>query len=140
MWLAGGGIKGGHRLRRDRRARLRRRRGRLHVHDLHATMLHLLGIDHDAFSVKFQGLDARLTGVEGAKVIKDILDLIEHEGRPAMKPSPVLARHPPRVSWARPRRAWARSRWPRCSARRPCGPRRRGAPWASCRCRRRPSA
>jgi hypothetical protein len=43
------------------------------VHDLHATMLHLLGIDHEAFSFKFQGLDAKLTGVEGAKVIKDIL-------------------------------------------------------------------
>ena len=43
------------------------------VHDLHATMLHQLGVRHDAFSYKFQGLDARLTGVEGAKVIKDIL-------------------------------------------------------------------
>ena len=43
------------------------------VHDLHATMLHQLGIQHDAFSFKFQGLDARLTGVEGAKVIKAIL-------------------------------------------------------------------
>jgi hypothetical protein len=43
------------------------------VHDLHATMLHQLGIRHDAFSVKFQGLDARLSGVEGAKVIKQIL-------------------------------------------------------------------
>ena len=43
------------------------------VHDLHATMLHQLGIDHDAFTVKFQGLDAKLTGVEGAKVIKGIL-------------------------------------------------------------------
>ncbi len=43
------------------------------VHDLHATMLHLLGIDHNAFSYKFQGLDARLSGVEGAKVIKGIL-------------------------------------------------------------------
>ncbi len=36
-------------------------------------MLHLLGIKHDSFSVKFQGLDARLTGVEGAKVIEAIL-------------------------------------------------------------------
>jgi hypothetical protein len=36
-------------------------------------MLHQLGIDHKAFSFKFQGLDARLSGVEGAKVIKDIL-------------------------------------------------------------------
>jgi uncharacterized protein (DUF1501 family) len=43
------------------------------VHDLHATMLHQLGIDHNAFSFKFQGLDARLSGVEGAKVIKDVL-------------------------------------------------------------------
>ncbi len=43
------------------------------VHDLHATMLHQLGIQHDAFSFKFQGLDAKLTGVEGAKVIKGIL-------------------------------------------------------------------
>jgi hypothetical protein len=36
-------------------------------------MLHQLGIDHNAFSFKFQGLDARLSGVEGAKVIKDVL-------------------------------------------------------------------
>jgi hypothetical protein len=43
------------------------------VHDLHATMLHQLGIDHNAFSFKFQGLDARLTGVEGANVIRGIL-------------------------------------------------------------------
>jgi hypothetical protein len=43
------------------------------VHDLHATMLHCLGIRHDAFSVKFQGLDAKLTGVEGARVLTEIL-------------------------------------------------------------------
>jgi hypothetical protein len=43
------------------------------VHDLHATMLQQLGINHEAFSFKFQGLNARLSGVEGAKVIKDIL-------------------------------------------------------------------
>jgi Protein of unknown function (DUF1501) len=43
------------------------------VHDLHATMLHLLGIQHNAFSVKFQGLDAKLTGVEAAQVIQQIL-------------------------------------------------------------------
>jgi hypothetical protein len=43
------------------------------VHDLHATMLHQLGIDHDAFTYKFQGLEAKLAGVEGAKVIKGIL-------------------------------------------------------------------
>jgi hypothetical protein len=43
------------------------------VHDLHATMLHQLGINHEAFSFKFQGLDAKLSGVEGARVMKDIL-------------------------------------------------------------------
>jgi hypothetical protein len=43
------------------------------VHDLHATMLQQLGIRHDTFTVKFQGLDAKLTGVEGAKVIEGIL-------------------------------------------------------------------
>nr|WP_246196320.1 DUF1501 domain-containing protein [Aquisphaera giovannonii] len=43
------------------------------MHDLHATMLHQLGIDHEAFRVKFQGLDAMLTGVEPANVIKGIL-------------------------------------------------------------------
>ncbi len=42
------------------------------VHDFHATMLHLLGIDHKRLTVKFQGLDARLTGVTG-DVVHDIL-------------------------------------------------------------------
>ena len=43
------------------------------VHDMHATMLHLLGIDHKRFTYKFQGLDMRLTGVEEANVVKKIL-------------------------------------------------------------------
>ena len=43
------------------------------VHDLHATMLHQFGINHEAFSIKFQGLDAKLTGVEPSKVIKEIV-------------------------------------------------------------------
>jgi uncharacterized protein (DUF1501 family) len=42
------------------------------VHDLHATMLHLLGIEHTKMTVKFQGLDARLTGIAG-KVVHDII-------------------------------------------------------------------
>jgi len=42
------------------------------VHDFHATMLYLLGIDHKRLSVKFQGLDARLTGISG-EVVKGIL-------------------------------------------------------------------
>jgi len=43
------------------------------VHDLHATMLHQLGIRHEAFTYKFQGLDAKLTGVEPSQAISDIL-------------------------------------------------------------------
>ena len=45
----------------------------VHVHDLHATMLHLLGIDHERLTFRLQGLDFRLTGVEPAKVVKGIL-------------------------------------------------------------------
>jgi hypothetical protein len=43
------------------------------MHDLHATMLHLCGIDYRRFSAKFQGLDARLTGVEPCRVVKEVL-------------------------------------------------------------------
>jgi uncharacterized protein (DUF1501 family) len=43
------------------------------VHDMHATMLHLLGIDHERFKFKYQGLDMRLTGVEEARVVTDLL-------------------------------------------------------------------
>ncbi|MEM6507739.1 MAG: DUF1501 domain-containing protein, partial [Planctomycetota bacterium] len=45
----------------------------VHVRDLHATMLHQLGIDHQRLTFKHQGLDAKLTGVEPAKVVRDIL-------------------------------------------------------------------
>jgi hypothetical protein len=45
----------------------------VHINDLNATILHNLGIDHQRFSVKYQGLDARLTGVEGADVVPDLL-------------------------------------------------------------------
>jgi len=43
------------------------------VHDFHATMLHLLGINADKFAVKYQGLDARLIGPTGGSVVSDIL-------------------------------------------------------------------
>ncbi len=45
----------------------------VHVRDLHATMLHLLGLDHERLTVKFQGLDMKLTGVEPAQVLHRIL-------------------------------------------------------------------
>jgi hypothetical protein len=73
MWLAGAGIKPGLVYGTTDELGYAAVEDVCTVHDLHATMLHQLGVDHDAFSVKFQGLDARLTGVEGAKVIKGIL-------------------------------------------------------------------
>jgi hypothetical protein len=45
----------------------------VHVHDLHATILHLMGIDHERFTYRHQGLDFRLTGVEPAKVVNGII-------------------------------------------------------------------
>ena len=73
VWMAGGGIRGGMVYGATDDLGYAAVENVTNVHDLHATMLHQLGIAHDRFSFKFQGLDARLSGVEGAKVIKDIL-------------------------------------------------------------------
>lgn len=73
VWLAGAGIRGGMVYGSTDDLGYAAVEKVCTVHDLHATMLHLLGIQHDAFSIKFQGLDARLTGVEGASVLKEIL-------------------------------------------------------------------
>jgi hypothetical protein len=73
MWLAGGGIKGGvvHGATDDFSYNIVDKP--VHVNDLNATILHCLGIDHERFTFKFQGLDQRLTGVEPQKVLKEIL-------------------------------------------------------------------
>ncbi|QDU77464.1 hypothetical protein Pan97_45340 [Bremerella volcania] len=73
MWLAGGPIKGGTTYGATDDLGYHAVDNVVHVRDLHATMLHLLGIDHEHFSVKFQGLDMRLTGVEPARVVEDII-------------------------------------------------------------------
>jgi hypothetical protein len=73
MWVAGGGIRGGMIYGATDELGYAAAENVCTVHDLHATMLHLLGVDHSAFSVKFQGLDARLTGVEEARVLTGIL-------------------------------------------------------------------
>jgi uncharacterized protein (DUF1501 family) len=75
IWLAGGGVRGGvtyghtdelgYRYLEDGQE--------VHVRDLHATMLHLCGLDHTRLTYKFQGLDVKLTGVEPARVLKDVL-------------------------------------------------------------------
>lgn len=73
MWLAGGPIKSGTTYGATDDLGYHAVENVVHVRDLHATMLHLLGIDHEHFSVKFQGLDMRLTGVEPARVVKGII-------------------------------------------------------------------
>ena len=73
MWLAGAGIRGGLVYGTTDDLGYATEENPCSVHDLHATMLYLLGIEHESFSVKFQGLDVRLTGVEEAEAISDIL-------------------------------------------------------------------
>lgn len=73
MWMAGGGVKGGTTYGGTDDLGYAAVENPVHVRDLHATMLHQLGIDHKRLTVKFQGLDSRLTGVEEAHVVKDIL-------------------------------------------------------------------
>ena len=73
MWAAGGGIKGGVAYGATDEFSYNIVENPVHVRDLHATLLQLLGFDHHRLSFKWQGLDAKLTGVETAKVVKDIL-------------------------------------------------------------------
>jgi uncharacterized protein (DUF1501 family) len=73
MWLAGGGIKPGITLGESDELGFNVTRDRVHVRDLHATILHQLGFDHARFTFKFQGLDQKLTGVEPARVVSEIL-------------------------------------------------------------------
>lgn len=74
MWMAGGGVKPGTVYGETDDFGYNVTKGPVHVRDFHATLLHLLGIDHERLTVRFQGLDARLTGVEPARVVKEILN------------------------------------------------------------------
>jgi hypothetical protein len=73
MWMAGGGVKGGTTYGATDDFGYNAVENRTHVRDFHATMLHLLGVDHNRFTYKFQGLDFRLSGVEEAHVLTDVL-------------------------------------------------------------------
>ncbi len=76
IWLAGAGIKGGMTYGETDDWGYNivdRERHGVHVHDLNATILHQLGLNHKKLSYRFQGLDFRLTGVEESRVVKDIL-------------------------------------------------------------------
>ena len=73
IWMAGGGIKPGTVYGETDDYCYNIVKDPVHIRDLHATILHLLGFDHEKFAVKHQGLDARLTGVEPARVIPALL-------------------------------------------------------------------
>jgi hypothetical protein len=72
MWLAGGGVKGGTVHGATDELGFQAVENKVHVHDLHATVLHLLGFDHEQFTFRYAGRDYRLTDVHG-KVVKDIV-------------------------------------------------------------------
>ena len=71
-WMAGGGVKGGHVHGQSDEYGILPHSGAVHTHDLHATILHLLGLDHERLTFRYAGRDFRLTDVEG-NVVKEIL-------------------------------------------------------------------
>jgi hypothetical protein len=72
VWMAGGGVKGGQAYGATDEFGFKAVENRMHVHDLHATMLHLLGFDHEKFTFRYAGRDFRLTDVHG-RVVRELL-------------------------------------------------------------------
>ncbi|HEX4147373.1 MAG TPA: DUF1501 domain-containing protein, partial [Pirellulales bacterium] len=72
MWMAGGGVKGGLRFGATDDFGITAVENKVHVHDLHATMLHLLGLDHERLTYRYSGRDFRLTDVHG-RVVNEII-------------------------------------------------------------------
>ena len=73
MWMAGGGVKGGVQLGTTDDFSYNIVEDPVKIADVNNTILHCLGIDNDRLSVKFQGLDARVTGVEKCRILREIL-------------------------------------------------------------------
>ncbi len=65
VWLAGGGVKGGLRYGATDEFGMKAVENRMHVHDLHATILHMMGLDHERLTYRYSGRDFRLTDVSG---------------------------------------------------------------------------
>ena len=72
VWMAGGGVKGGMVLGSTDEFGFQAVENRINVHDLHATILHLMGLDHEKLTYRYAGRDFRLTDVEG-RVVNEIL-------------------------------------------------------------------
>ncbi|MEM9185312.1 MAG: DUF1501 domain-containing protein [Planctomycetota bacterium] len=73
MWMAGGGAKGGTVYGETDDFSYNITKDPVHIRDFHATILNLLGFDHERFTYRFQGLDQKLTGVEHARVIQELI-------------------------------------------------------------------
>jgi hypothetical protein len=73
MWMAGGGVRGGMSFGETDDFSYNVVENPVNINDFNATILHLMGIDHERFTFKFQGLDQRLTGVEPQRVVHDVL-------------------------------------------------------------------
>jgi uncharacterized protein (DUF1501 family) len=72
MWLAGGGVKAGTVYGATDEFGFAAQENPLHIHDLHATILCLLGFDHEKFTYRYAGRDFRLTDVQG-KIVRDLI-------------------------------------------------------------------
>jgi len=72
MWMAGGGVKGGYSYGATDELGFGVTENKVHIHDFQATLMHLLGFDHERLTYRFQGRDFRLTDVHG-KVVHDII-------------------------------------------------------------------
>ena len=72
MWMAGGGVRGGYVHGATDEFGFKAVENPVSVHDLHATMLHLLGYDHKRLTYRFAGRDFRLTDVHG-EIVKEVL-------------------------------------------------------------------
>ena len=72
MWMAGGGSKGGVHYGQTDELGFKVTENKVHVHDLQATIMHLLGFDHTKLTFRFQGRDYRLTDVHG-EIVPDLI-------------------------------------------------------------------
>ncbi len=72
MWMAGGGVKGGLRYGATDEFGITAQENKVHIHDLHATILHLMGLDHERLTFRYSGRDFRLTETAG-RVVKEIM-------------------------------------------------------------------
>jgi uncharacterized protein (DUF1501 family) len=74
MWVAGGGVKGGQRVGATDEVGAKAVENKMHVHDLHATVLHMLGLDHQKLVYRYGGRDYSLTDIHG-RIVKEVMAL-----------------------------------------------------------------